>query len=101
MFIQWKGVFSIIKALLAFITVIVLLAGTLQGAISYTDYCDNDGNDYPFYNYKKRCDFTTSGEYNADVDFVSVVVISGVGLLFWVSENGPVWLSITAQVKHY
>ena len=79
--------FSIINVSLAFITVIVLLAGTLQGIIAYSNYC-NDDNDYNYYNFgTKRCEFKHArNKYDADVDFIAVVVLSGVGALFWVSS---------------
>ena len=74
--------FSVINFLLAFVTVTVLLAGAAQGAKAYSDYCDDD---YPYF---KKCDFDHgSRRYDADVDFVVVVVLSGVGALLWVCNN--------------
>ena len=34
---------------------------------------------------KKWCDFSSSGKYNSDVDFIAVVVLAGIGALLWVS----------------
>ena len=76
---------------LAFVTVIVLLAGTVQGALAYSDYCHSDDNIFnPFnplnpFDQHKRCDFDHGrSRYEPDVDFVAVVVFSAVGALFWV-----------------
>lgn len=80
--------FSVIKVLLAFITVTVLLAGTFQGSIAYSNYCD-DHNDVDYFigdNYKK-CDFKGKDKYAPDVDFVAVIFFAGVGALFWVSSS--------------
>ena len=75
--------FSVINFLLAFVTVIVLLAGTIQGALAYSDYCNDDD-----YLYFKKCDFDNrSRRYDFDVNFVVVVVLSGVGALLWVCNN--------------
>ena len=67
----------------------MLFAGTLQGAISYSDYCnDNDDHDVleSIIDYNKKwCDFSSSGKYNSDVDFIAVVVLAGIGALLWVS----------------
>ena len=69
----------------------MLFAGTLQGAISYSDYC-NDNDDHDVLEFesiidynKKWCDFSSSGKYNSDVDFIAVVVLAGIGALLWVS----------------
>lgn len=90
-FVQWKVVFSVIKILLTLFTVIVLLAAFIQGASSYRDYC-SDEYDYTAFgdnkNRIKRCDFSDDGKYAPDVEFAAVVVLSGAGTLFWVSENG-------------
>ena len=62
---------------------IVLGAGAIQGAVSYAEYCDDDdyyGDDY------KRCDFSNSErQYDFDVDFVAVVIVTGICAFFWVS----------------
>ena len=67
----------------------MLFAGSLQGAISYSDYCnDNDDHDVleSIIDYNKKwCDFSSSGKYNSDVDFIAVVVLAGIGALLWVS----------------
>ena len=78
-----------INFFLALITFIVLLAGTIQGAVAYADYCDGHDNSYnPFDNVYKRCDFEhRKSRYDADVDFIAVVVLSGIGALVWVSNN--------------
>ena len=88
--------FFVTKILLAFVTVTVLFAGTLQGAISYADYCNDHGDHNNYYGInvleyildynKKWCDFSSRGKYNDDVDFVVVVALSGIGLLLWVSS---------------
>ena len=86
---QWRIVFSSVKILLASFTVIVLLVGTFQGAISYGDYCNghDDKDDYnQFDDYSsKRCDFGNGDR--ADVGFVAVVILSGVGAFLWVSTE--------------
>ena len=84
---QWRMAFSSVKILLASLTVIVLLAGLFQGAISYGDYCGDDDHYNQFDDDSKRCDFSSTGKYTADVDFVAVVILSGVGALLWVSTN--------------
>ena len=75
--------------MLTFATVVVLLAGAIQGAVSYIDYCDehSDNDDYVNSYKEKVCDFSSKGKYNGDVDFVSVVALSGVGALLWVSRE--------------
>ena len=81
--------FAVTRILLSFLTVVVLFAGSLQGAISYSDYCnDNDDHDVleSIIDYNKKwCDFSSSGKYNSDVDFIAVVVLAGIGALLWVS----------------
>ena len=95
-----------INFLLAFVTVIVLLAGTVQGALAYSDYCHSDDDIfnpfdlvYKFYKYK-RCDFDHGrSKYEPDVDFVAVVALSGVGALFWVCNN--VYMYIATYIRNY
>lgn len=89
--------FSVARILLALVTVSVLFAGTLQGTISYADYCKDHGDhnddiddsnvlEYVLDYNKKWCDFSSNGKYNDDVDFVAVVALSGIGALLWVSS---------------
>ena len=101
--------FSVSRILLTFATVVVLLAGAIQGAVSYIDYCDehsdqhSDADDYvdTIINYKEKvCDFSSKGKYNGDVDFVSVVALSGVGALLWVSREF-VAIAFCLQPKFY
>lgn len=88
---QWRIVFSAIKIFVIFITATVLLAGTIQGAISYADYCTDHHESY--YNYyssftdhkRTRCNFAHNSD-SADVDFVAVVVFSGAAAFFYVSK---------------
>ena len=83
--------FSIINISLALLTATVLLAGAIQGAVDYSRYCHSHGSlSYHDWfiglGYTKRCDFEQArDEYNADVDFVAVLVLSGIGAFFWVS----------------
>ena len=81
-------VFSIIKILLTTFTVVVLVAGTFQGTIAYSNYCDND-DEYDYLLHKlKKCDFSDNQyEYDYDVDFIAVIVLTGIGALFWVSNK--------------
>jgi len=78
-------VFSVIKILLTSFTVTILVAGTLQGTISYSDYCDEDDN-YDYFDSKK-CEFSKDeNKYDADVNFIVVVVSTAVSALIWVSS---------------
>ena len=92
LFVQWKKAFSSTKIFLIFITAAVLLAGTIQGAVSYANYCSGHGNYYG----QRECDFGKRSESdNADVDFVAVVTVCGVGALFWVSLKPKYVIVIT------
>ena len=72
-----------VKIVTAVLVTIVLGAGTIQGAVSYAEYCDDD--DYYGVDYK-RCDFSNSErQYDFDVDFVAVVIVTGICAFFWVS----------------
>ena len=65
--------FFIIKIILVSIPIIVLVAGTVQGSISYaTNSCNNDDNDH--YDTSNRC--ITALEYpdENDSDFVTVIM---------------------------
>ena len=68
---------------IAVLVTTVLGAGTIQGAVSYAKYCDDDdyyGDDY------KRCDFSNSErQHDPDVDFVAVVITTGICAFFLVS----------------
>ena len=82
--------FSIVKIFLIVVTVIVLMTGTFQGVLSYADYCGDHGDDYDYSiisDNHKRCHFADTTKYAADVDFVAVVALSGVGALLWVSDK--------------
>ena len=78
--------FSVSRILLSFATVVVLLSGAIQGAVSYIDYCDEHYYD-DGYVEEKVCDFSSTGKYNGDVDFIAVVALSGVGAFLWVSRE--------------
>ena len=91
---QWKITFFVIKIIIAVITTIVLMAGTIQGAASYAKYCDQDVEDYFGYYYSynnerdriKFCDFSDDDrQHDPDVDFITVVVVTGIGAFSWVS----------------
>ena len=88
---------------MAVLTVIELGAGTIQGAVSYAEYCEDDDDEpynyyhyyfYYYYHYRYaydgstgRCDFYNKGsEHNPDVDFLAVVIVAGIGTFFWVSS---------------
>ena len=78
-----------IKIIIAVITTIVLVAGTIQGAASYAEYCDQDVDDYVRYYFGdyKRCDFSDGDrQHEPDVDFLTIVIVTGIGALSWVSS---------------
>ena len=83
--------FFVIKIIIAVITAIVLGAATVHGAASYAEYCnDDDENDHYFYYYfnnPKLCDFSNDErEHEPDVDFLAVVIVTGICAFFWVSS---------------
>ena len=91
--------FSIINICLALLTATVLSAGTIQGAVAYSRYC-YDSSAF-FFDYAKKCDFEhAESEYNADVDFVAVVVLSGFGALFWVSVESHYYIAVIKVGVH-
>ena len=69
-------IFLVIKIILTSVNVIVLFAGAVQGSVAYVNYCD----DY-------SCDFKPEYKFDSDVDFIAVIILSGVGTLFWVSRQ--------------
>ena len=74
-----------IKIIIAVITIIVLGAGTIQGAASYTEFCNQFYFRYGSYR-AVNCDFYTDDRrHDSDVDFVAVVIVTGIGAFFWVS----------------
>ena len=84
-----------IKIIIAVITTIVLVAGTIQGAASYAEYCDQDVDDYVSYYYSyynnqrdfKYCDFSDGDrQHDPDVDFLTIIIVTGIGALSWVSS---------------
>lgn len=89
---DWKITFLVIKIIIAVITTIVLVAGTIQGAASYAEYCDQDTNDYFSYYYgyiynsnQKLCEFSDGdSQHDADVDFLTIVIVTGIEAFFWV-----------------
>ena len=67
------------------ITIIVLGAGTIQGAASYTEFCNQFYFHYGPYRFV-YCDFYNDDrKHDYDVDFVAVVIVTGIGAFFWVS----------------
>ena len=98
-----------VKIVLAVIATIVLGAGTIQGAASYTEFCNDDdfisldrdlsgyGYNY-YYGYGghedyKRCDFySEKRQHDPDVDFLTIVIVAGIATLFWVSSLLAIWL---------
>ena len=76
---------------MAVLTVIELGAGTIQGAASYAEYCEDDDVNYYFYHYvyggsTVRCDFYNDDRLdNSDVDFLAVVIVTGISTFFWVN----------------
>lgn len=97
---QWKVTFFVVKIVLAVIAIIVLGAGTIQGAASYTEYCYdddtttildhilNDSGSYsgPVPRDYRRCDFYSERrQHDPDVDFLTIVIVIAVAALFWVS----------------
>ena len=94
--------FSIINICLALLTGTVLSAGTIQGAVVYSRYC-YDSSYYSgfFLDGAKKCDFEhAESEYNADVDFVAVVALSGFGALFWVSIESHYYIAVIKVSVH-
>ena len=93
--------FSVSKILLSFVTVVVLLAGAIQGGVSYIDYCDEHSDDDNYVNsYKEKvCDFSSTGKYNGDVDFVAVVALSVVGAFLWVSREVVAIYSVLFKIQ--
>ena len=99
-YIQWKVTFFVVKIVLAVIAIIVLGAGTIQGAASYSEYCYDDdtstdldrvlsGTDSyygPVPRDYRRCDFYSERrQHDPDVDFLTIVIVIAVAALFWVS----------------
>ena len=93
---QWKITFFVIKIIIAIITTVVLVAGTIQGAASYAKYCDQDAEDFSYVSYYygyynngrdfKYCDFSDDDrQHDPDVDFITIVIVTGIGALSWVS----------------
>lgn len=65
------------------------MAGTIQGAASYAEYCDQDDYDYFsfYFGDVKRCDFSDGNDqHEPDVDFLTIVIVTGIGALSWVSS---------------
>ena len=98
-----------VKIVLAVIATVVLGAGTIQGAASYTEFCNDDDYiplDYALaehsYSYRyrhvgredyKRCDFySEKRQHDPDVDFLTIVIVAGIATLFWVSSLLAIWL---------
>ena len=77
------------------------MAGFIQGAVSYAKYCDQDIGTYS-YNYNvysdfKYCDFGNADrQHDPDVDFLTVVIVSGIAAFSWVSDN----CAVIAIYKH-
>ena len=71
----------------------VLITATIYGLVTYLKYCDDtekckfshrsDDDDYGGYGYDYNSDQT---KINKSVDFVVIVIISGVGSVWWVSD---------------
>jgi len=53
------------------------VAGTLQGSIAYIEYCVDE-----------KCDFSKS--YDADVNFIVVVISAGICASIWVSSYNKI-----------
>lgn len=83
-----------IKIVIAVLTIIELGAGTIQGAASYTEYCKGESS-YYIYGYNNRryghvylphCEFYNGArKHDPDVDFLAVVIVTGISTYFWVS----------------
>ena len=79
---------------MAVLTVIELGAGTIQGAASYAEYCEDDVPNYYNYHYQYeyggpivRCDFYNDDRLdNSDVDFLAVIIVTGISTFCWVSS---------------
>ena len=111
---QWKITFFVVKIVLAVIATIVLGAGTIQGAASYTEYCNDDDVSYLDHNLDsngyfgsyvsveqdyKRCDFySDERQHDPDVDFLTIVIVIAVATLFWVSTHVLHYILITLVI---
>jgi len=69
----------------------MLVAGTIQGIMAFADFCD--GNKYHYSSnveylyYLKNC-YLSSAKHRIDdeANFVTIVTLSGVATLWWVSQ---------------
>ena len=69
-----------IKIIINTIVTIVLATGTIQGAASYGEYCEKDLESF-------HCDFNHhQRKYDSDIDFLAVVVVSGISAFVWVRK---------------
>ena len=75
-----------VKIITVVLTTIVLVTGTIQGAASYAEYCNDGEFDYYANYYYNRCYFSNSDrQHDHDVDFLTVVIMTGMVALSWVS----------------
>ena len=88
-FMQWRNIFCTIKICSAAITAAMLVAGTIQGIMAFTDFCDGNKYHYSsngkYFYYLKNC--YLSSAIGDEANFSTVVTLSGVATLWWVSEN--------------
>lgn len=68
-----------IKIIINTIVTIVLVTGTIQGAVSYGEYCDKEYSPCDFYHHYQ------SRKYDYGIDFLAVVIVSGINAVVWVS----------------
>ena len=74
-----------VKIITAVLTTIVLVTGTIQGAVSYTEYCNDGEFDYYTNYYYNRCYLSNSDrQHDHDVDFFTVVIMTAIAALSWV-----------------
>ena len=75
-----------VKIITAVLTTVVLVTGTIQGAVSYAEYCNDGEFDYYANYYYNRCYFSNSDrQHDHDVEFLTVVIMTEMAALFWVS----------------
>jgi len=89
---QWRNVFCTIKICFAAITAVMLVAGTVQGIMAFTDFCDGNKYHYSsnveYFYYLKNCYLSSVKHTIGDeADFVTIITLSGVATLWWVSKT--------------
>ena len=89
---QWRTIFRAIKICSAVIITAMLIAGTVQGIMAFANYCDGSKYHYSskveYLYYLKNCYLSSAKHTMGDgADFVTIVTLSGVASLWWVSKT--------------